>query len=444
MKSSVTLILTFASLLSVQVTHLAARTWYIKADGTGDAPTIQAGVDSAAGGDTVLVGPGVYSDTTPVLVDGVATPVNVILDKSVSIIGAGGLGAAEIDGVHSSIGIYIEGADSNAVIEHLKIHRRPALYGCPDLLVDRRTAATLTETSIRCVESSAVIRDNVICDDEISIHLLESPARIIGNEFFRAGEAIRCDVGSDAEITDNVIHDCRDGITCMDSSPLIRSNRIGSPPPSVACNGIVAINASPHIVGNEISWMLNYGIDAYVSNIVLENNVVSNHTSGLLIQAGSAVVRGNLFRAGHIAIFCTSSVSGIVENNTIDDWGSGVRCELGAAPLIRANIISRVGWGIQCVLAAPVVECNDIYDVSGGLYLGECEGQNGINGNFSADPEYCGINDSGNYFLQRDSPCAPGNHPDGSACGLIGARDVNCGKVAARDKSWGNIKTLYK
>jgi hypothetical protein len=43
------------------VASVSARTWYLKPDGTGDAPSISAGGDSAASGDTLLLADGTYT-----------------------------------------------------------------------------------------------------------------------------------------------------------------------------------------------------------------------------------------------------------------------------------------------------------------------------------------------------------------------------------------------
>jgi hypothetical protein len=44
----------------VLVDSAVARTWYVAADGSGDAPTIAAAIDSSISGDVILVGPGVH------------------------------------------------------------------------------------------------------------------------------------------------------------------------------------------------------------------------------------------------------------------------------------------------------------------------------------------------------------------------------------------------
>jgi hypothetical protein len=65
------LLATFALLLPGICTSSYARTWYVNEEGTGDAPTIEAAMDSAAYGDTVLVGAGTYASSGVMMGDGV-------------------------------------------------------------------------------------------------------------------------------------------------------------------------------------------------------------------------------------------------------------------------------------------------------------------------------------------------------------------------------------
>jgi hypothetical protein len=53
------LLLTALLMLSLHSPAMS-RTWYVTADGTGDAPTIAAAVDSSVSGDVILVGPGTH------------------------------------------------------------------------------------------------------------------------------------------------------------------------------------------------------------------------------------------------------------------------------------------------------------------------------------------------------------------------------------------------
>jgi hypothetical protein len=57
----ITVVISITILLGLIATATSyATTWYVTEDGSGDAPSIEAAMDSASCGDTVLVGPGIY------------------------------------------------------------------------------------------------------------------------------------------------------------------------------------------------------------------------------------------------------------------------------------------------------------------------------------------------------------------------------------------------
>jgi hypothetical protein len=93
--------------------------------------------------------------------------------------------------------------------------------------------------------------------------------------------------------------------------------------------------------------------------------------------------------------------------------------------------------------AVPRFTYCDIYGNAGGDWVGPIADQIDINGNFSADPQFCGGPGGEICTLQSDSPCAPENNEWGM---LIGAMPVGaCGteETRAGETSWSALKKLY-
>ena len=85
----------------------------------------------------------------------------------------------------------------------------------------------------------------------------------------------------------------------------------------------------------------------------------------------------------------------------------------------------------------PDTDCNLFWDNEGGDYFGDwVPGPNDV----YADPQFCD-EIVGDFLLRSTSPAAPANSP---ICGLIGAFGVGCGVVSTERESWGRIKMLYR
>jgi hypothetical protein len=128
-------------------------------------------------------------------------------------------------------------------------------------------------------------------------------------------------------------------------------------------------------------------------------------------------------------------------------YGGGICVGKSSHAFIENTIIafSPEGEAVWCEWdCSATMTCCDIFGNAGGDWVDCIADQIGINGNISACPSFCNAL-GGDLTLCDESPCAPGNHPDGYDCGLIGAWDVGCvcGPTATEGSTWGGIKSMY-
>jgi hypothetical protein len=421
-----------------------AETWRIRSNGSGDAPTIQAGIDSALAGDSVLVGHGDYSE-------------NIILENGVELLGGWdesfssrdpAMHISTINGqLSGSVVTAIGPMDSTCVLDGFTIINgsgtedplNPGYYRGGGILIAGTGGhgPRILNNVIRnndvpgggggiCIhDSSPVVHRNVIAENMCS--------------GFGAGILLaNCPNG---RITENIIRNNNavgdgGGIRADGGAFLFEGNTVADNECGINGGGISLDHCAARIAGNTVSGNTaaahGGGIFGYAVSCIVEFNVIHNNTGG----SGG----GCLFSAIPEPHLRSNT---IVENHS-NEHGQ-ISLGEGCSPVIENNIVAKEGngYGIYCAPgSSPTFSCNDVWDNALGNYGGVCPDQTGVNGNISMDPQFCGIFNSGNYYLQSDSPCAPGNHPVGAECGLIGAYPVGCGPISTKSSTWGKIKQL--
>ena len=324
----------------------AARTWSILPDGSGDAPTIQAGIDSALAGDVVEVACGTYYEHDIDMKSGVTlrstteSPECVTIDAQQQ---GRVLVCDEVDADASITGFTVTGGhmpgnddlgggmictDSYLTISHC------------DFIANY---AGWEGGGIGCYHGAPVI----------------TYCQFVDNEGYMGGGGVMCHF-SDADILhclfeSNVATDGA-GLFCQRSSPRVEWCTFLNNDGMFFGGGIFChINASPtfdhcSIVGNKA--YLGGGIMTVAESYpTIDNSIIA------FSRVGSGM-------------------------HWYDEFGDSTYA---------------------------YISCSDVYGNEGGGYTGWIDDQTGINGNIAADPLFCDL-DTGDITIAAESPCLPGSN----------------------------------
>ena len=150
---------------------------------------------------------------------------------------------------------------------------------------------------------------------------------------------------------------------------------------------------------------------------------------------------------GALCLYGAGSV-GITQCTLADNsaaMGGGIYAGPHTSALSLTNTIiafSTAGGAYRCGVT-PYVSCTDIYGNTGGDWDACLAGQAPpVNGNMDLDPQLCRQTSWFDYRLEEDSPCAEESNPE---CGLVGAFPVGCPDSPVQAQtSWGAIKTMFR
>jgi hypothetical protein len=214
------------AILFPSLTH--PRTWYVKADSTGDAPTIYAALDSASYGDTVLVAPGTYVRTDD-------PEISFDPGPGITLVSEFGPDVTILEFCNTQMGIMLTNCEGACVSGFTIRHGTPG----PDCGVSMGN-----KSGIICHSCTDVVVEDCVIEGRLSYGI-----RVDGESLEWWKPLFR----------NNTIRDCAYGISCVDVSqpgrPLFEGNIITS------CDcGAEVRDAHPYFESCEITYSAGSGM----------------------------------------------------------------------------------------------------------------------------------------------------------------------------------------
>jgi predicted outer membrane repeat protein len=375
----------------------------------GQQPSIQAGLNAAAHGDTVLVSCGTYYEH------------NIQMRSGITLQGATGLATcATINAQHLGRVMVCEATDSTTTIEGFTL-RGGRLPGCS------------SGGGVYCSNASPRFRHCVFLDNEECqggcLYCRDSSPSFSDcvfqdNRGDYHGGAVECMSSSPSfvrcQFIANTAADRGGAVSCNQSSPLFIDCSFESNSASTGgalCCAVVSTPIATRCVftGNS-AFHLGGAVECHAQCTARFEECVFRQNS--VTRDGGAL-------AG-VASWIEIEACTLYQNAAGYD-GAGAYLEDGGVAVLSHTIIagSTGGQAVFCDDAgcAATASCCDLFGNAGGDWVSCLAGQQGVNGNIDADPLFCEPT-AGDLTLHADSPCAIPQSPSG--CGLIGALGIGC------------------
>jgi hypothetical protein len=409
-------------------------------------PTINAGLDAAAFGDTVLVAPGTYreADTRGPTCLGTVTSVAFLKDGVVLLSEAGpehttlSLGWADGDG-EDVVVLACNLPSEDTVLEGFLVTGAP--YGSSGMQVWGCGQVTVRGCAFRNLDAGAVSPDDlygggifsynsslVVEHCEFQRCLAEFGGGVCYHAHFAVARSLR--------IASSIFRDCqaRGG-----GGAVATWGDAQAPVSFVVTDCVFGRNEADN--GGAVS------LRSSLATVQLEENRFAanrSRTGGAAVVAGGqSTIGGNLFvgDGGGSGALRVGAGLHTVSGNTFHRADGHA---LAVGPTACADIVRNVfsagtGGPALVVFEGAVVGthgCNLFHDNAGGAVSGLVLDAT----NVFADPSFCAPA-AGDFHVAADSPCLP-EHSNG--CGRIGALGVGCGPVSIRTETWARIKSRYR